>query len=283
MKKLSLFKLSVKHKSLAEIISLSVIFYAVLACIALCIGLALTTFFGTDSNDIPSVISNMFVWSATLIAPVIVILLIDSWKSQKNFDLKKEYASTILNELHLILFEILEIKSFVLGISEIDKKLVINKSIQTKSSPQLGDIIVKSYSNFKIIGTLFNDEFLDNYTTLEKHCFQVDLDTLSLKNLYISYLNDYFENHAGQKLENFDNFSMIYPDYYNKDYLQDHINNMYAYINLFSHKVSSFDVNTKEETIYGNYNTMIEMLDATQKLIEDAQDLCIETLNLENQ
>lgn len=103
MKKLNFLKKNTGPNELAETISLGLIFYIVLVCFALCIGLALTTIFGTIKSDIPSVLSNMFVWSATLIAPIIVILLLDSWKSQKNF----ESNSALLNtaEINLIRFK----------------------------------------------------------------------------------------------------------------------------------------------------------------------------------
>lgn len=103
MKILNFFKKDTVSNVLAETISLSLIFYIVLVCFALCIGLALTTIFGTTPSDIPSVISNMFVWSATLIAPIIVILLLDSWKSQKNFESDSELLNAA--EINLIQFK----------------------------------------------------------------------------------------------------------------------------------------------------------------------------------
>ncbi|PUU96138.1 hypothetical protein [Acinetobacter baumannii] len=103
MKILNFLKNKFTSNELAETIALSLIFYIVLVCFALCIGLALTTFCETDKKEIPSVVSNMFVWSATLIAPIIAILLLNSWRYQKNF----EADSTLLNscEENLIRFK----------------------------------------------------------------------------------------------------------------------------------------------------------------------------------
>ena len=102
MKILNFLKNKITSNELAETIALSLIFYIVLVCFALCIGLALTTICETDKKEIPSVVSNMFVWSATLIAPIIAILLLNSWRYQKNF----EADSTLLNssEENLIRF-----------------------------------------------------------------------------------------------------------------------------------------------------------------------------------
>lgn len=102
MKILNFLKNKITSNELVETIALSLIFYIVLVCFALCIGLALTTIFETDKKDIPSVVSNMFVWSATLIAPIIAILLLNSWRYQKNF----EANSSLLNssEENLIRF-----------------------------------------------------------------------------------------------------------------------------------------------------------------------------------
>lgn len=103
MKIWNFLKNKITSNELAETIALSLIFYIVLVCFALCIGLALTTFCETDKKEIPSVVSNMFVWSATLIAPIIAILLLNSWRYQKNF----EADSTLLNssEENLIRFK----------------------------------------------------------------------------------------------------------------------------------------------------------------------------------
>ncbi|ENX06487.1 hypothetical protein [Acinetobacter courvalinii] len=96
------YKLIDKNFNLAEIISLGLIFYIVIVIFALCIGLILTTQFGTKDTDIPAVLSNMFVWSATLIAPIIAILLINSWRLQKNFENNSQLLS--LAEENLIRF-----------------------------------------------------------------------------------------------------------------------------------------------------------------------------------
>ncbi|SSR05943.1 hypothetical protein [Acinetobacter baumannii] len=102
MKIWNFLKNKIASKELAETISLSLIFYLVLVCFALCIGLALSTIFGTENKDIPSVLSNMFVWSATLIAPIIAILLINTWRYQKNFDIDSNLLNS--SEENLIKF-----------------------------------------------------------------------------------------------------------------------------------------------------------------------------------
>lgn len=142
MKKLNLFKRNIVPNELAETISLSLIFYIVLACFALCIGLALTTIFGTDGPDIPSVISNMFVWSATLISPLVVILLINSWKSQKDYELKKEYASNILKDTHSIELYLIDTIALIKTMQDINLMSYMIK------------VLVRNFLNFKFIAML---------------------------------------------------------------------------------------------------------------------------------
>ncbi|MHC6187048.1 hypothetical protein ACYU0V_13030 [Acinetobacter sp. X9] len=94
MKKLNFFRKNLGPNELMRTIFLSLIFYTILVLFAIGIGLILTKTYGTESKDVPSVISNMFVWSATLIAPIIAILLLNSWRFQKNYEANFELLNT---------------------------------------------------------------------------------------------------------------------------------------------------------------------------------------------
>lgn len=84
---------------LAESICLFLIFYMFLFISAFLIGEILNLQFLTDTQAKASVISNMFVWSATLFAPIAALLLINSWKIQKKYEVQKEVSMAYLNSI----------------------------------------------------------------------------------------------------------------------------------------------------------------------------------------
>lgn len=91
------FNLSSSH--LAETICLFLIIYLALFIAAFLVGQTLNLHFATETQGKASVISNMFVWSATLFAPLAALLLINSWKIQKKYEVQKEVSMTFLNSI----------------------------------------------------------------------------------------------------------------------------------------------------------------------------------------
>ena len=201
--------------NLAETICLSIIFYTVLMIMAVLIALILTCIYNTPPNDIPSVISNMFVWSATLITPVIAILLINSWKSQKSYEVEKEYASLILNDLHPILIGLVDIKNITINIKTVNENLVLFEKYLVPIETNLRNESAKSYSNIKIYSEISEKkDILNKQTKLEHHCMRIMgmYDDL-INNDYKKYFNEaikiypeYIEN------EKRPNFCTNYPD-----------------------------------------------------------------------
>lgn len=102
MKIFDLFKKKVSNGITGSIV-LSFLLYIVMVGLALWIGLSFTKKYGTLPADTPAVLSNMFVWSATLIAPIVAIILINSWRHQKNFEANFELLNA--SEENLIRFK----------------------------------------------------------------------------------------------------------------------------------------------------------------------------------
>ncbi|HEO1786785.1 TPA: hypothetical protein VAM23_003355 [Acinetobacter baumannii] len=102
MKVLNLFKKNVQNGIIGTIV-ISLIFYIVIVSLALWIGLSFTHKYGNSTTDTPAVLSNMFVWSATLIGPIVAIILINSWRYQKNFEANFELLNA--SEENLIRFK----------------------------------------------------------------------------------------------------------------------------------------------------------------------------------
>lgn len=193
MKKNTILNLSNTPKNLAETICLSLIFYMVLVVIAISIGLALTSFFNTQRSDVAAVVSNMLVWSATLMAPLIALLLINTWKYQKDYDLKKES-----------IFEILEI------LAKVRYGLVLKEEtiIELKRIKEFA-VIKSSYYKFDFS----EDEKINELFFTKK--FRIDsikddrADTKEIINIYSKLHREYI--HSNQ-------FFTVLMDYYKKYY-----------------------------------------------------------------
>ncbi|NHC05145.1 hypothetical protein G9F31_15620 [Acinetobacter sp. 187] len=112
----------------------------------------------------------MFVWSATLITPIIAIILVNSWKTQKKFEIEKEYASLVLNDIHPILIRIIDLQSMYLNIKDINQNLVLYEKYTIQSDLQIRTLNLKSFSNIKIFSKLTdNIEILNKYYSLDHH------------------------------------------------------------------------------------------------------------------
>lgn len=177
MKILNYLKIKNFSKNLAETISLGLILYIVLVCFALCIGLGLTTFFNTDNGDIPAIISNMFVWSATLFAPIIAILILNAWRYQKNF----EADSFLLNSAqeNLIKFH-----------TETD--LVCRTVVSIYETYSQDQSYFMAHSLLRKPHEISN-QFLDNfYLHMERYLnYHEDIELRNLFNEYYGIANDF--------------------------------------------------------------------------------------------
>lgn len=178
-----------KSESLAELISLALLYYMILAIFAICLSMAVCTLLQVTSDAKASVISNFFVWSATLYAPVLVILLINSWKVQKDFELRKELALNTLNDLRPIFVELIELRTILYNISNTSNQLVLYKKYLDREYLNLSTKIFECYSNIEVLNTLYKSKGFDElYRSLEKHCMELNNNFTHLtKTLYKSY------------------------------------------------------------------------------------------------
>jgi hypothetical protein len=248
---------------------------------AVLIALILTCIYNTTPNDIPAVISNMFVWSATLITPIIAILLINSWKSQKSYEVEKEYASLILNDLHPVLMSLVKIQNIIINIKTVDKNLVLFEKYLIPIDTNVRHESAKSYSNIKIYSKITsNKDILDKHSKLEHHCIWImDIYDHLINNDYKKYFNEVIK---------------IYPEYienekkpnYCKNYRDGEVfqrsslrirSTLYSAINI---KVE--DPKTGEVLNYGEYKSFEELLGATREILEDIQDEVLNSIKINN-
>lgn len=267
--------------NLAETICLSIIFYIVLTIIAVLIGLILIYFYEIKPDEIPSVIVSMLAWSAALITPIIAILLINSWKSQKSYDVEKEYASLILNDLHPILISLVEIQNIIINIKTVDQNLVLYEKYLIPIDTNVRHESAKSYSNIKIYSQITsNKDILKKHSKLEHHCIRImdGYDHL-INNDYKKYFNEVIKTYPEYiEDEKRPNFCKKYPDekLFRRSILRIR-STLYSVINIEVH-----DPKTKEIFNYGEYKSFEDLLDATREILENIQDEVVESIKINN-
>jgi hypothetical protein len=268
--------------NLAETICLSIIFYIVLTIIAVLIGLALTCIYETKAGEIPSVIASMLAWSATLITPIIAILLINSWKSQKSYEVEKEYASLILKDLHPILIGLVEIKNIIINLQTIDKNLVLFEKFLNPIDKNLRHESAEIYSNIKIYSRISNNKnILDQQSRLEHHCMEI-------MDIYKSLINDEYKKYYNIAVDRYPQYfqNEQKPNYCKK--YPDGIGYFRISIGRIRNKLNqniSIDVNspeTNEDFNYGQYNSFEELLKATRRILENIEDQVLESIKVNN-
>lgn len=248
---------------------------------AVLIGLILTCIYETEAGDIPSVIASMFAWSATLITPIIAILLINSWKSQKSYEVEKEYASLILNDLHPILMSLVEIQNIIINIKTVDQNLVLFENYLIPLDTNVRHESAKSYSNIKIYSKITsNEDILDKHSKLEHHCIRiVDMYDHLINNDYKKYFNEIIEAYPEYiEDEKRPNFCKSYRD--DKIFRRSSMrirSTLYRAINI-----EVQDPETKEIFNYGKYKSFEELLKATRKLLEDIQNEVLKSIKINN-
>ncbi|MDO7480087.1 hypothetical protein Q5X66_12200 [Acinetobacter baumannii] len=277
MKILNFFKNKIASNELAETIALSLIFYIVLVCFALCIGLALTTIFETGNREIPAVLSNMFVWSATLISPLVAILLINSWKSQKDYELKKEYASSILNDLHPISTYLIESITIISTIENVNSHIILKHQYLAKEHIDLLLLVNKSYTNIHIFSELYNINLKPEHRKLLSFCGFIDT---SIKNLFAQYSNYYSEiiSTYRELINNNKNpdFSINYPIDNFKRAFEGELGNINYILGPVTVKTTSDKANEIIDEV--SFNSLKDLIEETQKIVDKIQNTCIYAL-----
>ncbi len=272
------FNILKNENTLAEIFALCLIFYTVIAVLAFFIGLAFTTYFNTLRNDIASVLSNMFVWSATLMAPVLAILLINSWKIQKDYELRKEIATKILNDTHSIEMYIIDALSMIKTIKDINNHLVIYNTYLNEHPIDLLLELKKSYANIKIFNELYDKDFGKKFSRLQIYCYSIDEHIKKLSSSYSIYYQAVIE--AFPDLNNVEktNFKKLYP-------IEDfkvRFNNVIELVNidLGEIEIEILDTETDSFIVYAEFESFRDLVIDTKILINNLQNNCINYLKV---
>lgn len=105
--------LKLNKKTSSQIIFDCLFVYLIILIVGIVLFNIIIKCFGTPTTDIPSILANVFVWSATLMAPLVVLLLANAWKVEYQKNLVKEISIDLIKNLIRSKHVTLEIDNFI--------------------------------------------------------------------------------------------------------------------------------------------------------------------------
>ncbi|OBY75238.1 hypothetical protein [Acinetobacter gyllenbergii] len=222
----------------------------------------------------------MLGFSAALFAPIGAYLLIDSWKIQKKYDLKKEYLVQILIDLKPIFIELVEVREVEARVKSTKENLVLYTKTYKKQNLELNHFVVQLHPNITIVKELFDLINLgDLYTQLERHCTAIQSSYHhNVINHYSSYYKKAFDINNGEENLNYQFSRAYFPRELME--LESYIDRIQIYINMRC----SFDIfdettgEAKDITEYENFRTLVKK---TIEIHNKIQQICIDELKRE--
>lgn len=139
-------------------------------------------FFGMKFDDLP-VISNIFVWSATLFAPISAFFIFNGWKTQHNKAVERDLAETSSLNLN-------EIKE---ALGQIYNIVYLNKITHPHFYP-VNNKTMPEYINKNILE--LNRTALNCYTVLAKDLGRLSRTNAHLKEIFDNYENEFNKLHS---------------------------------------------------------------------------------------
>lgn len=222
-----------------------------------------------------SAIIGLLGWSATFFAPIAAYVLLDNWKDQKKYELKKEYIGLILNDLRPIFTKILIIYSNVANIDKVKDSLVINKEYLDYKALKIGDKITNSHGNLKLFSKIDkNSEILEAYEKLEMHCFFLDQSYKEVIKTYTNYYDEFMKPRSVNIEHDYD---------INREYLGLEKNGLIPFVHFLSIKLSRKGKYIKRsedgKTDQILELTIFELLDNLILHHNQIQDICLDNID----
>lgn len=136
----------------------------------------------SDQTARGAVFTNLLVWTATLFTPIAAYFFYDSWKDQKNYDLKKDLLIQVSNLVSTQYIKIAEPTQKFKRLKEIDTTQITISSgdgIKTYYEIRLLNeiyVLLKTYEEFSQDSSLmeYKDAFCDKAFQLERFLIQIE-------------------------------------------------------------------------------------------------------------
>jgi hypothetical protein len=254
-----------------ELIAKLIITYAFL--LALCFLLYGLVVLPVNGAEKVNAIIGLLGWSATIYAPIAAFFLLDNWKDQKAYELKKEYISLVLHDLRPIFSKILIISTNTSNIEKVEKFLVINKGYLDYNALALGNDVTNLFANIKVFSKIDNNSnILELYNDFEMHIFFIDF----LYKTVIKRYKNYYDEFTSRRNPSQDFDIDIFRGYLDseKNSLMNHILHLKTYIESKQKYMKKTDAgNTVNELEY----TLSELIESTLDIHDKIQKILLDT------
>ena len=228
----------------------------------------------TNGAEKVNAIIGLLSWSATIYAPIAAYLLLDNWKDQKAYELKKEYIAIVLHDLRSIFTKFLQVCSNTGNIFSVNEDLVINTKYLDYNSLELGTQATNLYGNIKVFSTISNDPvILELYDEFEQHIFFIDEVYKQLIKHYNNYYFGFTKTRSYDQNSEYD----IFREYLGSE--RDTVENFIIVIQKFSDKQHCYARQIDSNTNLRVYKyTINQLLKNTLEMHNRIQSMCLKDL-----
>lgn len=169
----------------------------------------------SDQTARGAVFTNLLVWTATLYAPIAAYFFYDSWKEQKNYDLKKNLIEKIIEGVSSTQYSILMRMRYANALTEINKNLIVFKNIESITNIEgQREYHILAYANIAIFEKLTNNEEIRQaYRWYESYSMTLEKFHLQIANIYKDYYGKIEQDLLKDLLKDSDDFTIRHKNY----------------------------------------------------------------------
>lgn len=231
----------------------------------------------TNGAEKVNAIIGLLSWSATIFAPIAAFFLLDNWKEQKRFELKKEYIALTLHDLRKLNSNLINMLTQISNIESTEYKLVIVSSYLDSERLSNINLIHNIYSNLKVYSHLSNHTEIDEiFYGFEQHNYFVEIYYKEVIKRYFNYFNQFTKDRLSANVNNIGNLDI------NRAYVgneSDSIKNHVIYIKEYISKPQKYQ-RTAEPKDYVLTYKYKELFQNTKVLYERIHEICLKEFNL---
>jgi len=216
-------------------------------------------------------------WSATIFAPIAAFFLLDSWKEQKRFELKKEYIALTLHDLRKLYSNLINMLTQISNIESTEYKLVIVSSYLDSEKLSNINLIHNIYGNLKVYSQLSNHTEIDEiFYEFEQHNYFVEIYYKEVIKRYFNYFNQFTKDRLSPNVNNIGNLDLI-RTYVGNEY--ESIENHVIYIREYISKPQKYQRTAEPKDYVLNYKYK-ELFQKTKDLYERIHEICLKEFKL---
>lgn len=226
------------------------------------------------NGDKASSLASMFGFAATLFTPIAAFFLLDSWKEQKRFELKKEYVALILHDLRNLYSNLINMLTHIKNIESTEHKLIIVSSYLNSEKLSNINLVHNIYSNIKVYSHLSkNTEIEGIFYDFEHHNYFVEIYYKEAIKRYSNYYIQFTQDRSKTNIDNLD-IKRAYVGNEKKS-IQNHVFHIMAYLS----KPQIYQRYSESEEYVLTYKFK-ELFNNTKDLHDKIQEICLKEFKL---